>query len=187
MERLILDVPTIYVGDITNPTDLASLTGKELGMTSDGLKLGFTPNIREIDFDGRNGRKIKDMERILAWDCSAETKGLELSDNALKFSLIEKDDSYTTSADYDRFVPSRNITYQDIIIVGKVHGSNKPAVVVMKNCYNPEGVILETKDSDEGKFTFKAEARYEYDPLKDAQGTDSIPCEIYLPKVAVTP
>lgn len=182
MERLIIDVPTIYVGDITEPTDLASLDGKELGMTSDGLKLSFVPNIREIEFDGRNGRKIKDMERILSWDCSAETKGLELSDDVLEFSLIKKDNTYTNT-DYDKFVPARDITYQDVIIVGKVHGSNKPVVVVIKNCYNPEGVSLETKDSDEGKFTFKAESHYDYDPLKDAQGINPIPCEIYLPKV----
>lgn len=183
MKRFIIDVPTIYVGTITDPSEIVSLKGKELGMTSDGIKLSFEPNIREIEYDNKNGRKTKDMERILSWNCIAETKGLELSDEALQFSLIEKDSTFTNQG-YDKFVPADSIAYNDIVIVGKMQDS-KPIVVVMKNCYNPEGCQIETKDSDEGKFSFKAEAHYEYDALAEAQGAVKVPCEIYLPKITV--
>lgn len=183
MERFIIDVPTFYVGTITDPSELVSLEGKELGMSKDGVKLAFEPNIREIDFDGKLGRKIKGMERILGWNCSAETKGLQLSDTALDFSLIKKDSTFT-NAKYEKFIPSNEITYTDIVIVGRMHGSD-PIVVVMKNCFNPDGCTIETKDSEEGTFDFKAEARYEYNPLKDATGENTVPCMIYLPKVSV--
>lgn len=181
MERFIIDVPTFYVATIDDPSELASLKGKELGISKDGVKLAFEPNIREIEFDGKLGRKIKGMERILGWNCSAETKGLELSDTALDFSLIKKDSTFT-NAKYEKFIPSNEIEYQDIVIVGKMHGSD-PIVVVMKNCFNPDGCSIETKDSDEGTYDFKAEARYEYDPIKDATGENTVPCMIYLPKV----
>lgn len=180
MKKLLIDVPSIYVGTITEPSDLTKLEGKELGLTKDGMKLSFVPNIREVEFDGKNGRKIKGMERILAWECTAECKGLELSDNALQFSLIKKDSTFTNEG-YEKYTPSNDIVYQDIVIVGKMHGS-KPIVVIMKNCYNPQGCAIETKDSNEGTYDFKAESHYDYDPLKDAQGTNPIPCEIYLPK-----
>lgn len=183
MKRFIIDVPTIYVGTITDPSELATLEGKELGLSKDGIKLSFEPNIREIEFDGKLERKIKGMERILSWNCSAETKGLELSDKALEFSLIKKDSTFT-NAKYEKYVPSNEIEYQDIVIVGKMHGS-EPIVVVMKNCFNPDGCSIETKDAEEGTFDFKADARYEYDPLKDATGENTVPCMIYLPKASV--
>lgn len=183
MERFIIDCPTLYTGTITDPSELASLEGKELGLSKDGIKLAFEPNIREIEFDGRLGRKIKDMERILSWNCSAETKGLELSDTALNFSLIKKDSTFT-NLKYEKFIPSNEITYADIVIVGKMHGS-EPIVVVMKDCFNPDGCSIETKDGEEGTYDFKAEARYEYDPIKDATNENTVPCMIYLPKVSV--
>lgn len=182
MKRFIIDCPTLYVGTINDPSDLTSLDGKELGLTKDGLKLALEPNIREIEFDNKLGRKMKDMERILSWNCSAEAKGLELSDKALDFSLIKKDSTFT-NAKYEKFVPSNDIAYQDIVIVGKMHGS-EPIVVIMKNCFNPDGCSIETKDSEEGTFDFKAEARYEYNPLKDATGENTVPCIIYLPKAS---
>lgn len=183
MERFIIDVPTFYVGTITDPSDLTGLEGKELGVSKDGVKLAFEPNIREIEFDGKLGRKIKGMERILGWNCSAETKGLELSDTALDFSLIKKDSTFT-NGEYEKYTPSNQITYTDIVIVGRMHDSS-PIVVVMKNCFNPDGCTIETKDSEEGTYDFKAEARYDYDPLKDATGENTVPCMIYLPKETV--
>lgn len=185
MKRFILDTPTIYVGTVEDPGDIATLEGKELGLSKDGIKLAFESNVREIDFDGKLGRKIKGMERILGWNCSAETKGLELSDKALKLSLIVKDESvFSMAGGYEKFIPSNEIVYSDIVIVGKMHGS-KPVVVVMKNCFNPDGLTIETKDSEEGTFDFKAEARYEYDPLKDANGENTVPCMIFLPEATV--
>lgn len=178
-KNIIIDVPTVYFGTITNPAELTGLSDKELGMTSGGLKLSFIPTTHEIDFDNKLGRKIKDMSRVLAWECSAEATGLELTKEALEFSLIKT--SGAEANGYQKYVPSNTVDYSDIVIVGKIHNSNKPIVVVMKNCFNENGLGIETKDSDEGKFNFKAVAHYEYNSLNEAQGNVEMPVEIYLP------
>lgn len=179
IKKIIIDVPTIYFGTITNPSDLSGLQDNELGMTSGGLKLSFVPTTHDIEFDNRNGRKIKDMSRVLAWECSAEATGIELSEKMLDFSLLKKSGDNLNG--YNKFVPSNEVTYQDIVIVGKLHETNKPAVVVMKNCFNENGLSLDTKDSDEAKFNFKAVAHYEYNPLEEAKGNIKMPVEIFLP------
>lgn len=180
MKRFVLDACSIYVGTIEKPDDLTGLTDKLLGLTNGGVTVTAAPNVRQIEFDGKRERRIKDMNRILGWDCGVETKGLELNESSLVLSLLEKDSSYTDTT-YERFKPSNQISYKDLIVVGQLHGS-KPMIVVLKNCFNESGFSLETSDSSEGTYTLNAYANYTYDPIKDAAGTAEIPMEIYLPK-----
>ena len=93
---------------------------------------------------------------------------------------MEKDADYTGD-NYEKFKPSNQISYKDLIVVGQLHGS-KPMIVVLKNCFNEAGFSLETSDSNEGTYALNAYANYTYDPIKDAAGTTEIPMEIYLPK-----
>lgn len=180
MKRFVLDACTIHVGTITTPSDLSSSNIKLLGLTNGGVTINAVPDVREIEFDGKRGRKIKDMNRILGWNCSIETKGLELNEDCLTMSLIEKVSDFTDDT-YEKFRPSNNITYKDLVVVGQLHGT-EPMVVVLKNCFNEAGFALETSDSSEGTYSLTAYANYEYDPIKDAKGTNYIPMEIYLPK-----
>ena len=180
MKRFVLDACSIYVGTIEDPSDLSSLADKLLGLTNGGVTITATPNVRQIEFDGKRERRIKDMNRILGWECGAETKGLEINESSLTLSLIEKEDSFTNEK-YERFKPSNNISYKDLIIVGQLHGT-EPMIVVLKDCFNESGFSLETSDSTEGTYSMAAYANYTYDPVKDASGTTIIPMEIYLPK-----
>lgn len=180
MKRFLLDACSIYVGTIETPDDLTSLTDSLLGLTNGGVTVTAVPNVRQIEFDGKRERRIKDMNRILGWDCGVETKGLELNESSLILSLLEKDSDYTGDT-YERFKPSNQISYKDLIVVGQLHRS-KPMIVVLKDCFNEDGLSLETSDSNEGTYTLKAYSNYTYDPIKDADGTTEIPMEIYLPK-----
>lgn len=180
MKRFLLDACSIYVGTIETPDDLTSLTDSLLGLTNGGVTVTAVPNVRQIEFDGKRERRIKDMNRILGWDCGVETKGLELNESSLILSLLEKDSDYTGD-NYERFKPSNQISYKDLIVVGQLHRS-KPMIVVLKDCFNEDGLSLETSDSNEGTYTLKAYSNYTYDPIKDADGTTEIPMEIYLPK-----
>lgn len=180
MKRFLLDACSIYVGTIETPDDLTSLTDSLLGLTNGGVTVTAVPNVRQIEFDGKRERRIKDMNRILGWDCGVETKGLELNESSLILSLLEKDSDYTGD-NYERFKPSNQISYKDLIVVGQLHRS-KPMIVVLKDCFNEDGLSLETSDSNEGTYTLKAYSNYTYDPIKDADGTTEIPMEIYLPQ-----
>ena len=180
MKRFVLDACSIYVGTIKDPSDLTSISNNLLGLTNGGVTITATPNVRQIEFDGKRERRIKDMNRILGWDCGAETKGLELNEKSLKLSLIKKDDTYSNET-YEKYIPSNSISYEDLVIVGQLHGT-KPLIVVLKNCFNESGFSLETADSSEGTYSMSAYANYEYDPVADAEGTTKIPMEIYLPK-----
>ncbi len=178
MKRFVLDACTIYLGTVTDPTKLEGLT--ELGLTNGGVNVNIVPNVREIEFDGKRGRRIKDMSRVLGYEVSVETKGLEINEEILALSLIKKDTSETV-AGYTKFIPNNTIEYKDLVVVGQMHGS-KPMVVVLKNCLNEEGFALETSDSLEGTFTLKAFANYDYDPVADVNGTNNAPVVIYVPE-----
>lgn len=175
-KRLLVDSASLYFATITEETiDTleTALKDKCIGLTRDGVSISFTPDIREIDFDGKRGRKIAGMDRILGWGVEAECSALELSDLVLKGSLLEKTTS--TSTKFDKYVPSKEVTYQDIVIVGNLNGSKDPCVIVVKNSYNEEGLAIETKDSDEGVAKMKFVGAYDL-------GSDEPPIDIYLPK-----
>lgn len=180
MERFVLDACSIYVGTITTPEDLSSLENQLLGLTNGGVTVTAVPIVRQIEFDGKKERRIKDMNRILGWNCGVETKGLELNEASLTLSLLEKDETYSGTK-YDRFNPSNKVSYKDLIVVGQLHQSS-PIIIVLKDCFNEDGFSLETSDSKEGTYSLKAYSNYTYNPIKDAAGTAKIPMEIYLPK-----
>lgn len=179
MKRFVLDACTIHLGTVETPSDLSKLT--ELGLTNGGVTINITPNVREIEFDGKRERKIKDMSRILGYEAGVETSGLEINEESLSLSLIKKDATFITDENYKKYVPSNTVEYKDLVVVGQLHGS-KPMIVVLKNCFNEDGFSLETADSSEGTYSLKAYAHYEYDPIKDVEGTNLAPVVIYLPK-----
>lgn len=179
MKRFVLDACTIYIGTVTDPSSLSGL--KELGLTNGGVTINITPDVRQIEFDGKRGRRIKDMSRILGYEVGVESKGLEINKESLELSLIKEDATFTTDENYKKYVPSNTIEYKDLVVVGQMHGS-KPMVAVLKNCFNEDGFSLETSDSSEGTYSLKAYAHYDYDPLADVNGTNSAPVIIYVPK-----
>lgn len=178
MKRFQLDACTIHLGTIEDPSDLSDLV--ELGLTNGGVTINITPNVRQIEFDGRRDRRIKDMSRVLGYEVGVETKGLEINMESLALSLLKKDTDFTDDV-YEKYVPSNTVEYKDLVVIGQLHGT-KPAVVVLKNCFNEDGFSLETSDGSEGTYSLKAYAHYDYDPIKDVEGTNLAPVVIYLPK-----
>ena len=178
MKRFVLDACTIYIGTVEDPSNLSGL--KELGLTNGGVTINITSDVRQIEFDGKRGRRIKDMSRILGYEVGVESKGLEINEESLELSLIKKADVLSDSGSYTTYVPSNEVMYKDLVVVGQMHGA-KPMVVVLKNCFNEDGFSLETSDSNEGTYSLKAYAHYDYNPLADVNGTNLAPVIIYVP------
>ena len=62
-----------------------------------------------------------------------------------------------------------------LVIVGKVHNSDEPIIIVIENTYNGEGFEFEGKDNDESTATFTMNAHYKQD-------SDTAPCKIFVKK-----
>lgn len=177
MKELLLDVATVYYGDIdmSSPDNFATILTEDkiLGITRGGLKVEAKPNIREIDFNGRNGKKIADMDRILCWEVKAETEALEITSNVLEANGFVKDK--TSSTKFDKFIPSMKLNHKDLVLVGKLYKSNEPCIIHIKNAYNGEGLAFEQKDGEEAGFKMAFVGSY-------TMGSDEMPIDVYYPK-----
>lgn len=172
MKNIVIDAATVYLGGtITDPNELTGLADKCIGLTKDTVNITIKPKIREMDFNGKFDRKVKDTEIITGWDVKAECSALELSDIVLKGALLEKSSTVTG---YDKYIPSNTITYQDLVVVGKLKGNAKPIVAVIKNAYSTDGLELKTKDLDEAVVSMSFDGHY-------TLGSDVAPAEFYMP------
>ncbi|MDB8791953.1 hypothetical protein PN398_14620 [Romboutsia sp. 1001216sp1] len=177
MKNVVIDAASVYLGvTIDNPDDLSGIADKCIGLTRDSVSLTLKPNVREIDFNGKLERKVKDTSRILGWEVSAECEALELTPQVLNGSLMTK--VSTSSTKYDKYVPSNDLVYNDVVVVGTLMGSSNPIVAVIKNAYNAEGLNLETKDSDESVCKMSFQGHYKL-------GSNDAPCDFYMPKDGV--
>lgn len=177
MKELLFGVATVYYGDIdmSNPDNFSTVLTDEvlLGATKGGLKVEAKPNVYEIPFDGRNGRKVAGSEVILGWDVKAETEALEITPNILNTSGFVKDT--TNSTKFDKYVPSKKLNYKDLVLVGKLHKSDQPCVIHIKNAYSGEGLAFEQKDGEESGFKMSFIGAY-------TLGSDEMPIDVYYPK-----
>ena len=79
------------------------------------------------------------------------------------------------------YTPSNELAdtdYKMLVIVGKVHNSDLPIIIVVENTYNGEGFEFEGKDNEESTATFTMNAHYKQD-------SDDVPCKIYCKKAVV--
>ncbi|WP_338659733.1 hypothetical protein QJR30_07635 [Paraclostridium sordellii] len=167
--QYVVDTASVYFGKIgtINPKELSNLESHLLGVTRDTIKVEIKPNIKEVDFNGRKGRKVKDMNRILGWEAKAECEALEFTEKVLTASMFVKSDA--------KYVPAKDMSYNDVVLVGKVHGTSNPIIIHLKNAYNGEGLSFEQKDGEESGFKMAFVATYEPD-------SDDAPVDVYMPE-----
>lgn len=181
-KEFIVDTPTLYYGDIdlSNPDTWSTLLkGKEIGYSKGGLKFSAKPTIRQIEYDGRMEKQVQGMDRITKWDISAEGEIVQFRPELLTMSLIKK--GTTASTKFDVYEPSNELVtgdYKPLVIVGKVHNSDEPIIIVVENTYNSEGFEFEGKDNDESSAKFTMNAHYKQD-------SNEAPCKIYCKKNVV--
>lgn len=181
-KQYIIDSATVYYGVIateTVDTLLASLEGKELGISKGGIKIELKPEIRNVEFDGALDRNVKGMQRITKWDVKGEGDILEFNPKVLEASLFEKDSSIT-STKYDVYKPQSSIVdadYGTMVIVGQLQNSDTPIIFVLDNTFNMEGITIDTKDKDEAAFKMSFEGAYNL-------GSNTPPCKILVKKSA---
>ncbi|ERI90993.1 hypothetical protein HMPREF1982_03555 [Clostridiales bacterium oral taxon 876 str. F0540] len=158
------------------------IVGKEalIGATSGGNELNITVKTRDVKCDGVKGN-VKGLRMITDTEVTLKTNMLEVTTDILKMALLGQVDS-TTNADYDLITGKTYIADTDyldnIALVGKLSGSQKPVIIILKNVLNTDGLKFKTEDDKDNVLpvTFTAFI----DPLTP----NVLPYEIRFPKMA---
>jgi len=151
-----------------------------LGATSGGNEFVVAIKTRDVKVDGLKGT-VKGLTRIISTDVTLKVNMLEVTTETLRIALMGVVDS--TGADYDVITTKTEILLTDYIdniaLVGRISGSAKPVVIMLKNALSSDGIKFSNKDSADNilPITFTAS-------IDPATPTVS-PCEIRFPKVTV--
>lgn len=119
-----------------------------IGATSGGNEFDIKIKTRDVKVDGLKGT-VKGLTRIVSTDVTLKVNMLELTTDILKMALMGSVDS--TGTDYDIITGKTEILLTDYIdniaIVGKLSGSLKPVVIILKNALSSDGIKFSSKDS----------------------------------------
>ncbi len=156
---------------------------KVIGATQGGGSFSAVPTIRRIEIDGVKGA-AKGLEALDEWVVTITANVKEISAEAISLALASSTSTPTESAPqgYTKITANNEIkpeNYLDNIAwIGKLSGSDKPVIILVKNALCTNGLSLTMADKAEGvvALTFTGH----YDPAE----LDSPPFEIYYPEVS---
>jgi hypothetical protein len=148
--RLLLDAGAIYK-DITYDDLTGDFTGTLLGATSGGNEFVLTQEKREIEVDGVKSR-AKGLTVIVREDAQLTVNLKELTAQNIAIA-IPGANTDTSDENYDIITTSGKIEMDDYIdsiaYVGRLSGSSKPVVIVLKNALSMEGLNMSTEENNE--------------------------------------
>lgn len=180
-ENLLLDAGAFFVDfDIDTDTfDTAVTGGKLLGATRGGGQFNATPEIRRIEVDGVAG-SAKGLTVIDSWEVKMIANLLEISQEAIKYSLAASEVDTEENEDYDIIRAKNFIELDDYIdnitFVGTLSGSKEPVIIQVYNALNTTGLTLQTQSKNEAVIAMELEGHYE------AEDLDNPPFAVFYPK-----
>ena len=163
----------------------AKTAGKCLGATQGGGTITIKPTFRQISVDGAFGR-VKGLADVGAWECSISATLIETTAENLRLGIgVASIEKSTTPAGYNIIKGKSGIEDSDFVgnitWIGKLAGSDKPLMFIIKNGLNEDGLSYQVQDENEGKIgvTF-----YGYNDLADFVSAEvNPPFELYIPEV----
>jgi hypothetical protein len=183
-KSLLLDAGAFFknfiVGTDTFATAVAA--GKLLGATSGGGTFSAVPTIRKIEIDGIKGA-AKGLESIDEWVVTLTANIKEITKEVIQASLAATTTDTATNATYDIISADNYLVLTDYIDnitwVGKLSGSNEPAIIQVYNALSTGGLTLQTADKAEATLPVTFTGHY------DDVNLDNPPFKIYYPKAIV--
>ena len=119
-----------------------------LGATSGGNEFQVVIKTRDVKVDGLKGT-VKGLTRIISTDVTLKVNMLEVTAETLKIALMGEVD--LTGLDYDVITGKTEIALTDYIdniaLVGRLSGSAKPVVIMLKNALSSDGIKFSNKDA----------------------------------------
>ncbi|WP_075366844.1 hypothetical protein [Desulfosporosinus metallidurans] len=172
MDNLLIDAGAIYMN--------YGLVGEKLlGATSGGNEFAVAVKTRDVKVDGMKGT-VKGLTRIVSTDVTLKVNMLEITAETLRIALMGVVD--TTGVDYDIITGKTEILLTDYIdniaLVGRISGSDKPVVIMLKNALSSDGIKFSNKDSSDNILPLVFTASI------DPDTPNVSPYEIRFPKIA---
>lgn len=170
-QNLLIDAGAIY-------TNYGLASEALLGATSGGNEFQVVVKTRDVKVDGLKGT-VKGLTRIVSTDVTLKANMLEVTSETLRIALMASVDS--SGADYDVITGKTEILLTDYIdniaLVGRISGSSKPVVIMLKNALSSDGIKFSNKDNTDNilPITFTASI--------DPNTPTVSPYEIRYPKV----
>lgn len=167
--------------DVTTDTwDTAKAT-KLLGATAGGGSFSAVPSIRRIEVDGVKGA-AKGMEAIDEWVVTLTANVKEITAESIKVALAAaKSETVDAPSGYTKITGKSEIEAKDYLDnmtwVGRLSGSDKPVIIVVKNALATNGLTISFADKAEGLIPITVTGHY------DASDLEAPPFEIYYPTV----
>lgn len=165
----------------TDTWDTAKAT-KLIGATSGGGSFSAVPTMRRIEVDGVKGA-AKGLQNVDEWVITITANVKEFTAETIKLSLIGATGTPTDAqpTGYTKITASSELKLTDYINnitwVGRLSGSEKPVIIVVKNVLSTNGLSLTMADKAEGMIPITFTGHY--DPKK----LEELPFEIYYPDV----
>lgn len=177
-QHLLLDSGVLYSG-FESPASL----GNPIGATRGGNTFTYTPELKDIGFDGAPG-KVKEMKRIVGATVTLDVNLLEVTPDILKMATPG-----LGAADYPDATPPATKThdlltaslaiatseYKNIALVAEVNGKTDTAIVVIKNALANSPLGISCTEKEEGVIAITFEGHF------DGSDLTEVPFEIYLP------
>lgn len=162
--------------------ETAIAAGKLIGATQGGNSVSVVPAMRQVQADGAKGA-WKGGEVIDSWECTLTANFLEMTTEVIKASLGANSVD-TSNGFYDVVQAAQYVCDDDYIDniawVGRISGSNKPFIVVLKNVLANSGLTFSPADNAEGVVAVTFMAHY------DPSDLDTPPVTVYVPKIQGT-
>ncbi len=182
-KKLLLDAGA-FVKDYDPSTDTWDTIKdtKVIGATQGGGSFSAVPTVRRIEIDGVKGA-AKGLEALDEWVVTITANVKEVSAEAIALALASSTSAPADQPEgYTKITANNAIDLDDylenITWIGRLSGSDKPVIIVVKNALNTNGLSLTMADKAEGVIALTFTGHY--DPTE----LDSPPFEIYYPEVA---
>jgi hypothetical protein len=163
--------------------ETAKASGKLLGATTGGGSFTATPTVRQTELDGAPANTAE-LQNIDEWAVSMVANVKEATAALLQAALgaADIDESDT---DYDKVTARGDVESGDyldnITWIGRISGSDKPVIIILKNAMSHNGLALTMADKSEAVIAVTIIGHYALEDIAD--GDYAAPFEIYFPKI----
>lgn len=171
-ENLLLDAGAFFLNYDPAKDTPATAQAKLIGATQGGGSFSAVPTVRQIEVDGAPAN-TKGLEIIDGWVTTMVANVKEVTINSLKIALGAAKVEGTISGGpegYSKITGKNEIAdadYSDNITwIGKLKGSGKPVMIVIRNALSINGLNLTVSDKNEAVIPITLTGHYKLDDLE---------------------
>ncbi|ADD25710.1 putative phage structural protein [Lactococcus phage 1358] len=188
-KKYLIDAATLYK-NLTFDATTQLFSGELIGATNGGIEIDLEQKYRDVEVDGTYWTTVKGNKVLSSTSASAKTSIKEFTAETLRLSINGTatlvTDPNEAPTGYSVVKGKRYVDDSDYIdnvgMVGKLSGTNKPIIVIFDNVLATAGAKIKTEDDKEAEIPVELQAHASYDQLVN----DEFPYRIYFPTMSDT-